>query len=201
MDIQNITKLDPATLRQYLMSYYQSKRWELDPEFNLFGIRAKDNVSNLLYCDILGMFSSNNSIIGSGTTNPSVFYAKNPMNKSGTAHVIPGFYPDLFTIGKHNPGSDIEHDAFIQAGFISVRRDLNKNSKIDTFEPVERGDYQCINFHSQFGHRAEIGYWSAGCQVIYDMALLKQLITLAKQTLKYKKTNRISYGLLLSEEL
>ena len=199
MTIEDLQKANPETLRQYLISYYQANQWELDPLINLFSFRREEGVSNEHYSDLIGAFSfsSPKIILGPGTTQPGIFYANKPLNPLGTAHVIKGFYPKVFKRGIHNKGKKSAHEAFLQVGKFSVRRDANHNGIIDVYEPLETASNQGINLHSQFGDGEDIGLWGAACSVLQHMTTLKELIKWADET----KITYFNYGIILAEEI
>jgi hypothetical protein len=62
------------------------------------------------------------------TTDPSIFYLKNPVNKNGTAILVEGQYLGTHRIDKHNG----KYDALCQRlGDVKVYRDKNKNGNLD----------------------------------------------------------------------
>lgn len=92
------------------------------------------------------------------TTDPGKYYTEKPLNRSGAAHLRPGNW--LYRRGLHRgkPG-------LVQAAKVSIRRDMDRDSKPEGNEPIEVGWFG-INFHPG-GASDKIGLWSAGCQVIH----------------------------------
>jgi hypothetical protein len=76
----------------------------------------------------------------------------------GDAHLIPGRY--TYKRGIHK-----DYDALVQAGEVSVWRDINKDGIRDLNSQVEVGWFG-INIHAG-GAGEFVGNWSAGCQVIW----------------------------------
>lgn len=101
-----------------------------------------------------------------GTTEPSEHYTISPMNPLGAARLAFGSYKDCYTFGVH--GVAAPHKALVQCGNLIVCRDLNKDySRVG--DTCYTGKNFAVNFHSTPSGAKEnsIGYWSAGCQVVY----------------------------------
>lgn len=106
------------------------------------------------------------------TTDPSLHYLKNPMNRKGTAILVEGQYSSTYKIDTHNRGKPGGHKALCQRlGNVSVYRDSNKDSLLD-IDPtkIESGKFG-INIHK--GPRngnadSDNSVFSAGCQVFAD---------------------------------
>jgi hypothetical protein len=133
---------------------------------NLFGIRrAQDGVN--LFNDLLGC--AYRPKVGAdmvvelwpGTTDPGSFYLRQPMNRGGTAIVVPDQYRGLWTLGLHH-GKD---PAFVQVGPVAVYRDGDRDEVLD-MDPktIVRGLFG-INGHRAGTDSTRVDNWSAGCQV------------------------------------
>ena len=140
-------------------------------EFNLFGIRNSNNMSEDIWNDILGLFTKLGKVYTwLGTTDPGV-KATMQGKADGAAHLCIGFHKDIWQIGihgKHNP--NYAHTALIQTGNkVKIWRDKNKNFVND--EPTYEEGWYGINWHraSKWQNSPTIGNYSAGCQVTQDI--------------------------------
>lgn len=102
-----------------------------------------------------------------GTTDPSDIILQHPENPLGTAIVVPGQYRGLWSFGFHKNRRD--HKALVQFGPITVYRDNNKDSVIDTDVKLDTGMFGINMHHGSLNSTDTIGLWSAGCQVHKDI--------------------------------
>lgn len=101
------------------------------------------------------------------TTDPGTYFRRKPINIMGTAILKPGQYRRTFRIGKHGG-----YDALAQVRPVTVYRDGNRDSRLDTHGQPEQTGVFGINIHRASlapGKRC-VGRWSAGCQVIQSAA-------------------------------
>tara|TARA_R110000851_G_scaffold234756_1_gene387246 strand:+ start:256 stop:852 length:597 start_codon:yes stop_codon:yes gene_type:complete len=165
---------------------------------NLFGIRHPDRAAGT-FNDILGCAYKEDGrwIVRywTATTDAGLAYREKPMNPDGTAVLVAGQYRGAYKIGLHR-GS---YEALVQIGGpVRVHRDDNRDKIIDVFGlPIQEG-YFGINIHraSLYGERAEVGKWSAGCQVFASLRDFRQLVKLAKSQVANGHGNSFTYTLL-----
>lgn len=122
------------------------------------------------------------------TTEPGEFFTFNPMNAGGAARIAFGQYK-AWRVGVHRAGEPSAHEALVQAGEISVHRDLNKDGK-RTGDAIDVGSGFAINQHS--GHNADannINKASAGCLVSRSHDEHKEFMKLVKTDPRFKKAN------------
>lgn len=106
-----------------------------------------------------------------GTTIPGIFYTQHPDNPKGAAHLltledaasVDGVKPWSFRRGLHH--GDSRNPCLIQNESFIVRRDANRDGVAGADEPLDKGDFGIHIHHG--GMSADIGVWSAGCQVIW----------------------------------
>ena len=99
------------------------------------------------------------------TTEPGTKILQSPINKKGTAILVPNQYKGVYKIDTH--GGKRKYTALCQrGGEVEVWRDDNRDSKPDCVGPKDKGFYG-INIHRQWGsdEREYTGGVSAGCQV------------------------------------
>lgn len=133
-------------------------------DINIVWVRTADQTVNVFndFCTVSWKENGIWKFIGfKGTTDPGLYYLKNPINVNGTAIVKPGQYIDCWKRGLHKG-----HYALIQVRPITVYRDRNKDGKID-YSSEETGLFG-INSHraSSAGVSTQVDKWSAGCQVL-----------------------------------
>lgn len=169
---------------------------------NIVGIRNKSLIPNK-FDDTLVVF---HNFLGDWyisyypiTTDPSVYYLKNPVNKKGTAILLEGQYKGKYMIRKHNnsyyalcQGQDEIHK-------VSVYRDNNQNGTLElTPQTIETGLYG-INIHKgpkngSWGSDNNPRY-SAGCQVFADTRHFNEFMEKCKNGRK-AFGNKFTYTLL-----
>lgn len=139
-------------------------------EFNLniIGVRSSVKTPNGFDDTIHFIFKDKKGILVissfPATTDPGLDYLKNPINPNGTAILVPGQYPGMWQIGFHQN----KYEALVQAKPVKVYRDNDKDAEFD-LDPksIDSGLFG-INMHHAYDKAivAEVGKWSAGCQVI-----------------------------------
>src|SRR5258706_65591 len=127
------------------------------------------------------------------TTEPSRFFSESPENPEGAARIAFGQYK-AWRVGIHKAGKPTAHEALVQAGELSVHRDLNKDGK-RAGDKIDVGSGFGINQHS--GHNAsanDIGRASAGCLVGRSHVEHKEFMKLVKTDPRFlRATNGYKY--------
>jgi hypothetical protein len=153
--------------------------------------------------DLIAYFTydNNGKLIGrvvSGTTDPSTYFLKSPMNLKGAAILKSGQYKDAYQLGLHRN----KYEALVQRKPVTVIRDSDRNSLINYFAPTQTGLFG-INIHkAQKGKNNEdiIGLDSAGCQVFRNIRDFEDMMQLARIS-KNKYGNSFTYTLLDDRDL
>lgn len=132
------------------------------------------------------------------TTDPGLYYLKNPMNKLGTAIVKPGQYPGMWVPGLHLG----KYPALVQHGPVTVIRDFNRDAYLDYDSGVEESGVFGINNHRavENGRSVMVDQWSAGCQVFqdyYEFEIFMRIISEAQKNW----TPSFTYTLLTEKQL
>lgn len=145
-----------------------------------------------LWYKIYGMHTPILRIDGTGedfTTDPGLYYAKNPINKSGVGILCEGFYEGVWVLGKHKG----KYPAFLQLGNeVRVYRDNNRDSYMDLDKArVMRGYFGC-NLHHANDTSGLVDRWSAMCQVLRYSTQLEEILSLARKS----KESRFNYTLI-----
>jgi len=132
------------------------------------------------------------------TTDPGLYYLKNPANPLGTAIVKPGQYPNLWRKGLHKG----KYPALVQVGSITVYRDANRDGSYDITGRTETSSSLGINNHRavENGQSLLVDKWSAGCQVFqdyYDFEIFMRIISEAEKNW----SNTFTYTLITEQQL
>lgn len=151
-------------------------------ELNIIGIRSNDctpdvfnDSINAIYKDDKGQWKS---IRYPATTDPGLYWLKNPMNVSGTAILKAGQYRNSHIIGLHRN----KYTALVQRGNVTVIRDATKDAKHDFTGKEESGLFG-INIHraKPEGSTTVVEKHSAGCQVIANATDFNAFMTLCEK--------------------
>lgn len=149
---------------------------------NLFGIRSAERsvtqFNDYLFCvywDADHNFRVHQWVI---TTDAGLKALLNPVNWKGCAIMVPGYYPQLWTIRPHKG----KYEALGQVGNVHLYRDNNRDAA-HTFDPstIETGSHFGINCHKAGEDTKDIGPWSYGCQVFKRSKDFYELMVLARR--------------------
>lgn len=126
------------------------------------------------------------------TTDPGTYYRKNPISVKGTAVLKPAQYRGVYKIGRHR-----NYKALQQIGDMTVYRDANRDTFLDTADMEEDTGLHSINIHRSNAHKPStlVGKWSAGCQVFQDPDHFQFFLVLCERASE-KYGNKFSYTLL-----
>jgi hypothetical protein len=134
---------------------------------NIFGIRSKIREAGK-FDDFIGYCYKNEKgieefFLVKATTDAGTHWLKNPMNKKGTAILVPNQYRGVYQIGLHQG----KYEALVQVKPMSVYRDNDKDIILEFDESkIEKGLFG-INIHRSNPRTESVinEKWSAGCQV------------------------------------
>ena len=169
---------------------------------NIVGIRSKETKSNkfddtmlLIYKNKKKEWEVQSSVI---TTDPGEKYLVHPMNKKGTAILVPNQYRGVYKVDVHaRHNSKFAHEALCQRGnVLKVWRDGNRDKILDHDpETIDEGWFG-INIHrSKVGEASYVGSYSAGCQVFKNGTDFKLFMSAVKKSAELYG-NSFSYTLL-----
>lgn len=136
-------------------------------ELNIIGIR-NDNANPHSFDDTLCVlfideYGDDTLLCFSYTTDPGLYFLKNPLNINGCAIMKEGHYVDVYKLGKHRGYKALE-----QVGNIRFVRDNDKDDQLDFNARYEINRNIKANIHhATIPETASVvNKWSAGCQVI-----------------------------------
>jgi len=177
-------------VRQYTDKQLLARVKELDSFKNipagywLLGVRSLDDIPNT-FDDKIYLFKGEEFVlVTSATTNPGTNTLKQfeKVNKDGAAVLkADQWYYNVWKYGKHNG----KVEALLQLGNkVQVYRDTDRDSNSEEQGALQSG-YFGINFHPNTydlskGSGTNIGWWSAGCQVVNNIPNYKMMIKLLK---------------------
>ncbi len=167
-------------------------KW-FDDKINIIGIRTNDQTPDK-FNDYMAVAYKGEFHLFPCTTEPGVYWLKNPMRVTGTFVMIPDQYIDCWKIGFHH-----DYEALVLCGIIQGWRDSNKDSLINPDKSKVYSDGQAVDIHHAHNTVVQtvIDKYSAGCQVIQkfsDWLILFGLVKAAKQ-------DKYSYTLITENDL
>jgi len=157
---------------EQILKAFESKRFALDDRegaLNLFGVRSKSRQGGT-FDDLIGALVVEDGMwtlrTWEATTDAGTRYLQRPINRSGTAGLVPGQYLDVWKIDMHNGWC---RTLCQRLGSVAVYRDNDRDNELD-YHPsrIQRGKFG-INFHPDrlepSGRSGKNVRASAGCQV------------------------------------
>ena len=136
---------------------------------NIIGVRSPQRAANafddelhLVYLDHRKLWVD---LCFRCTTDPGTYWLEHPMKVQGTAILIPGQYRGAYRIGQHKG-----YPALVQHRPVKVYRDSTRDEVLD-MDPssTQKGMYY-INIHHAGTDSQKVNKWSAGCQVLSNLA-------------------------------
>lgn len=174
--------------KDLMIKAYEKKGYPLftkgDYNLNIFGIRKNENVADT-FNDVVGLLYKLDGdwILKKyeATTDPGLYYRKNPMNKNGTPMIVPGYYKGAFKIGLHH-GS---YTALIQNKPLLLHRDNNRDGVLDR-EGSSTWEMAGINIHRatnvKGARSTAVSKWSCGCNVLSGFDDFAQFMNIVKRS-------------------
>jgi hypothetical protein len=168
---------------------------------NIFGIRDTTFVDDK-FNDYIGVAYEDSQCkfkvdLYKGTTDPSIHWLRNPLNKNGTAIMLEGQYRGCYKIGIHGRTGNFPYESLEQIGEMAYVRDSNKDDVLD-IDPSKKitGIFK-TNLHRCSRHKIVryISLYSAGCQVIQDPKHFDELMVTAKRQVSLGWGDKFSYTL------
>lgn len=146
--------------------------------FMLIGIRSKEDTPNK-FDDVFIIVENDKIKAFPNTTNPGVFWLKNPINTNGSAVLKPGQYIDSWALGLHRG----KYEALVQVRDVVVYRDKDRDIKSEETNIEQRGLFG-INIHraNSVGLTSLVDKHSAGCQVFQNVEDFNYVIERCKKS-------------------
>lgn len=168
---------------------------------NIVGIRSADTTPNTFndWEYVFWKFKGSWEVLKFQiTTDPGLYYLKNPMNELGTAILKPGQWSGMWELGKHKG----LYPALVQKAPVTVIRDFNRNNYLDYSSGREDTGLFGINNHRAIenGRSIMVEKWSAGCQVFQDFFHFEIFMRIVSEAAKTWTPN-FTYTLLTEDQL
>jgi hypothetical protein len=175
----------------------------LSYNLNIIGVRKKNNLSNDFDDNINVIYRNDEGewevFTAAATTDPGKTSLFKPLNRKGTAILVPGQYRGSHKIDLHAG----KYTALRQSGAeVKVWRDDNKDSILDMDDSnIEEGFFG-INIHraSKRGETKFVNSYSAGCQVFQGVSDFYEFMNLCEVSAS-RFGNKFTYTLLEEEDL
>lgn len=132
------------------------------------------------------------------TTQPGLYYLKNPMNPAGTGILVPDQYRGAYSLGLHQG----KYEALCQVGPVRVYRDNDRDLEFDLIpETIEEG-YFGVNIHrsNPYTESNLVGKWSALCQVFKRKKDFEQFMRIVRVSVS-RYGQRVTYTLIERDDL
>lgn len=159
---------------------YQSD--DKDYNLNIVGIRSSENIPDMfndvliLFWKYRGVWHERKYVI---TTDPGLYYLKNPMNVKGTAILKEQQVRGSHRLSLHRG----RYQALTQVKPLTVIRDYDRDSNLDYNSGREDTGYFGINIHNSGRHLSKIvNKWSAGCQVFQSPISYRDFIQVCRNS-------------------
>jgi hypothetical protein len=131
------------------------------------------------------------------TTDPGLYWLKNPGRVEGTAILRPDQYRSVYKIDKHRG----KYDALCQRlGNVTVYRDADRDSVHDMDEKNTQTGMFGINIHKAGASSTNVDRWSAGCQVFKNASDFQEFMDVMRHA-EENYGNSFSYTLLLESDM
>jgi len=168
---------------------------------NIIGIRSGNQNANSFDDWLLLCYKEKNvwlTRIYQITTDAGTYWLKNPMDKRGTAILVPNQYRGVYSIDKHLG----KYDALCQRnGKVQTYRDNDKDKILDMDDSTITEGFYGINIHrsNPYHESVSVDKFSAGCQVFANPKDFEQFMTICKKS-RDLYGNKFTYTLLLETD-
>ena len=149
---------------------------------------AFDDRVYVVYRDSVGTLTARS---WAATTDPGLYWRRNPGKARGTAILKAGQYRSAWRIGLHKG----EKPALVQDSPVTVWRDGNRDALVDIGLDSETGTFG-INIHRAGVSSSVVDKWSAGCQVFASNAGFDDFMALCQKQVSSGAGSRFTYTLL-----
>jgi hypothetical protein len=170
---------------------------------NLIGIRSNNKIADYFDDNILIIYRNDNKdwevFSAPATTDPGKVPLLRPINKNGTAILVPNQYRGSHKIDLHAG----KYLALRQSGGeVKVWRDNNRNKVLDMDDCTIQEGFFGINIHraNRRGSTAMVRSYSAGCQVFQKSRDFHKLMEICERSASFFG-NSFTYTLLTEDDV
>ncbi len=194
-----VKKIKKAVESKKYVFFDGNLSWNL----NIIGIRSDNNKVNHFDDNIVIIYRNSKKewevFSGAATTDPGLVPLLKPINKNGTAILVPGQYRGSHKIDLHAG----KYVALRQSGApVKVYRDDDHDKVLDMdIDTIQEG-YFGINIHrgSRRGDTKLVQSYSAGCQVFKNARDFRKFMEICENSAS-KFGNKFTYTLLEEKDL
>lgn len=161
---------------EQLFKKYNYSFFKGDLNINLFAIRKKIN-TNVFDDEFYIAYEQGGKQIVKKyacTTDAGKYYLLNPLNKNGTAIIVPGQYRGVYAIGRHTNYTALRQQKPMKY-FRDNDKDINHDLDVKIFEELGY-----TNIHKAGADSQLIDKWSAGCIVLKREKDFNELMNICK---------------------
>jgi hypothetical protein len=190
-----------------IKNIYKKNNWEIQ-EFNLFNIRALENLRKDVFNDLSGFWTNEVGYLFQSTTDPG----KKCINKKGPGNgalfLKSGFHPESLCIDLHNrriksafcsrPTRRYSDGKWAGCKPQTIIRDSDADFDIKDNEKEYIGHFGANMHHASRWILKKIGLYGEGCRVLLIWDEMEFMLKAAKMTDMYRKTSKVT---LFSEAL
>jgi len=193
-------------LIQPIKSAIENKKYSwfdsnLPYNINIIGVRGEYRSSNTFndYLYVIYRDDNLNWVIKQYpiTTDPGISQLVRPLNKNGTAILVPGQYRSTYKVDLHSS----KYPALCQRlGPVSVYRDNNRDENRELDSSTIQTGYFGINIHKAGWNSEYVNNWSAGCQVFKRFKDFDEFMDIVNKS-RSIFGNKFTYTLITKEDL
>lgn len=170
---------------------------------NIVGVRSSSREVNHFDDNIMVVYRNDKKewevFCAAATTDPGLVPLLKPINKSGTAILVPGQYRGSHKIDLHAG----KYLALRQSGApVKVYRDNDKDKAFDMKDSTIQEGYFGINIHrgARRGNTRLVQTYSAGCQVFQNARDFNRFMSICQKSAD-KFSNKFTYTLIEEKDL
>lgn len=188
----------PVVLQRVKTLGYQVFDGAADYDLNIVAVRSKDDTANVFNDLITATYKVKGQWFTRSwqcTTDPGLYWLRNPGNVKGTALLVPGQYKGVYKLDKHAG----KYLALCQRnGPVKVYRDADGSDHHSALSGSVDEGFFGINIHRASYRRAstQVDRWSAGCTVFANPDDFAELIKLCKKQVETNGWESFTYTLL-----
>lgn len=176
-------------------------------KLNIVGIRSANTQANSFDDEMLVFWYDDRGNLDwrvfQVSTDPGTYWLNNPIEALGAAILKGGQYIDAYTLIDTNRFG-FPTKEFYQQKSVTIVRDYNRNAVLDFYNGRETTGLYGINIHTGVNphtkQSAEVGQWSAGCQVFAVWKEWQEMLQLAQKHIQHNG-NTFTYTLLDSRAM
>jgi len=201
-----MTLIDKITLAK-VQEVFAEKKYAFftkgNYNLNIIGVRSPIKKANSFDDYMLVIYKKHDNWVIDEftiTTDAGLYWLQHPMNKKGTALLVPNQYRSTYKLDGHG---STRYEALCQRlGEVEVYRDDNKDQILDFDDVTKEWGMFGINIHRShpYHEKEHVDKYSAGCQVFQSIYQYNDFLALCNTSSRLYG-NSFTYTLLLESDL